>query len=206
MLVGILDLEMGNLRSVFNAFYTLGYEVEIIKDIAQFDHISHLVIPGVGSYHKAVYHLDGENFRSPIRKFVESGKPLLGICLGMHLLSEYGEEGGRNQGLGLIAGHVTKLASTPNFPIPHVGWNTIKFREHHPVFEGVKYGIDCYFVHSYHFVCDNQKYIYGTTDYGKEFVSIIVEKNVIGFQFHPEKSQSNGLKLLENFCNWDGVC
>lgn len=205
-MIGILDLEMGNLRSVFNAIYTLGFDVDIVKDISQFDQVSHLVIPGVGSYHKAVQHLDGKDLRTPIYKFAEDGKPILGICLGMHLLSEYGDEGGRSQGFGLIPGRVTKLSTNSVFPIPHVGWNSINFKQYHPVFEGIKDGIDCYFVHSYHFVCDKQTDIYATTDYGEVFFSVIGEKNIIGFQFHPEKSQASGLKLIENFCNWDGLC
>ena len=137
-MIGILDLEMGNLRSVYNAIYTIGYDVDIVKNIDQFDQVSHLVIPGVGSYHKAIQHLDRSDFRGRIYKFAEDGKPVLGICLGMHLFSEYGDEGGQSQGFGLVPGRVTKLNTNSEFPIPHVGWNSINFKQYHPVFKGIK--------------------------------------------------------------------
>lgn len=204
--IGILDLEMGNLRSVYNAINTLGYDVEIVTNGAQFEQLSHLIIPGVGSYFKAAKLLDEKNLRAAVNNFSESNRPILGICLGMHLLSEYGEEGGRSRGLGLVPGCVAKLNASPDFSIPHVGWNSVNFIANHPVFKRVKNDVDYYFVHSYHFNCKDQANINGTTEYGEIINSIVGRKNVIGFQFHPEKSQANGLQLIENFCNWDGTC
>ena len=127
-------------------------------------------------------------------------------CLGMQLMADYGEEGTGADGLCLIPGKVIKIPSENNLILPHMGWNTINFTTNHPIFKNVKNNIDCYFVHSYHFVPKDKKHILSKTHYGIDFASVIGNKNLIGFQFHPEKSQKNGLKLLENFCNWDGEC
>ena len=128
----------------------------------------------------------------------------MGICLGMQLLSDWGEEGGGSAGLGLISGEAKRMPEERDLLLPHVGWNTVEFVKNHPVFQGVKNGIDCYFVHSYHFVCKSDEHVYGRSSYGRDFVSVVGRDNVLGFQFHPEKSQKNGLQLIENFCDWDG--
>lgn len=205
-MIGILDVKMGNLRSVHNAVSIRGFDVLILHDSSRFGEISHLVIPGVGSYRSTMEEIRRRKLIGDIHDFAASGRPLLGLCLGMQLLSDYGVEGGRTPGLGLVPGHVERMQVRQGFSLPHVGWNTMNFKMKHPVFHGLKKGIDCYFVHSYHVICDDPANICATTDYDQDFVSIIGKKNVLGFQFHPEKSQANGLKMLENFCNWNGEC
>jgi imidazole glycerol-phosphate synthase subunit HisH len=205
-MIGILDLDMGNLRSVFNAVYSLGYDVEIVDSVNRFDDLSHLIIPGVGSFNTAANRLDVMGLKNPIISFAATGRPVLGICLGMHVLADWGEEGGKIDALGLIPGSVTQIPVFTGFPIPHVGWNSVHFEIDHPVFFKVKNGIDCYFVHSYQVICSEMNDVYATTDYKNSIVAIAGNKNTIGFQFHPEKSQANGLKLLENFCEWSGEC
>ncbi len=205
-MIGLLNAEMGNIRSVYNAIYSLSFDIKVVKSGSELGGLSHLIIPGVGSYRSAMENINGNGLKESIRAFAESGKPVLGICLGMQLLSDHGEEHGNTEGLGLVPGKVTRFPDKKGFPLPHVGWNTVSFKARHPVFEGVKKGIDCYFVHSYRFICNNRENVYATTDYGEYFTSIVGKENVIGFQFHPEKSQANGLRMLENFCQWDGRC
>ncbi len=206
MIAIINDADKGNIRSVFNAVYSMGYDAEIIGYEELSDKYSHLIIPGVGSYKSALNRSNLSQIKNKVHIFANSGRPVLGICLGMHLFADWGEEGGGSEGLGLISGDVKKLPQSNDLLLPHVGWNTINFVKSHPIFEGVKTGIDFYFVHSYHFICKNKDHLYGYTNYGEDFTSIIGSDNIIGLQFHPEKSQSNGLKLIDNFCNWDGLC
>jgi len=197
---------MGNLRSVSKAVYTLGHDFTLVDATAQLDDVSHLIVPGVGSYRTAMEHVEGRGLRSSIRRFAQSGRPVLGICLGMEILSEWGDEGGESQGLGLIPGRVVRMAPERDLALPHVGWNTTRFRAEHPLFRGVRNGLDFYYVHSYHLRCDDPNDVLATTDYGQEVASIVGRGNVVGFQFHPEKSQGNGLRLIENFCDWNGKC
>ena len=205
-MIGLLDAEMGNIRSVYNAIFSLGFDIQVVRCGSEFDELSHLVIPGVGSYRSAMGNIDSRGLKEDINAFAQRGKPVLGICLGMHIFSDYGEEGGHTAGLELIPGKVAGFPEKKRFPLPHVGWNTVSFQVEHPVFAGVKKGIDCYFVHSYRFVCSNLENVYAKTDYGDNFTSIAGKANIIGLQFHPEKSQANGLRMLENFCKWDGIC
>ena len=203
-MIGILDTQMCNLRSVYQAVDAMGYDTEIVTDLALSDKYSHLIIPGVGSFQQVMRAENVGAVKEETRKFADSGRPVLGICLGMHLLSDWGEEGGGSAGLELVPGRVERLSV--DMLLPHVGWNTVNFVKDHPVFQGVKNGIDCYFVHSYHFACESSEHVYGRSNYGTDFVSIVGLDNVLGFQFHPEKSQNNGLKLIENFCRWNGSC
>lgn len=205
-MIGILNIDIGNLRSVYNALDTMGYDAKIVAEADSFDDLSHLIIPGVGSYFNAMKSIQTSDLKNRIHKFSKSGRPVLGICLGMQLLSSTGYEGGKTGGIDLIPGQVDKLSPPDNLSLPHVGWNTLHFCREHPVFYRVKHGVDCYFVHSYQFICQDDTHCLAITDYGIDFTSIIGKDNVLGFQFHPEKSQANGLKLLENFCDWDGKC
>lgn len=205
-MIGILDLQSGNLRSVANSVYELGFDYIVLENQNQMDDITHLIIPGVGQYFTAINHLKETGLIEILNQFYESKRPILGICLGMQLLSTNGHEGGVTTGLNFIPGIVQRFAISPSLRIPHVGWNAVCFQKHHPVFEGIKDMRDFYFVHSYHYICEEEHHVLGTTEYGVSFPSIIARQHVIGFQFHPEKSQKNGLALLENFCNWDGLC
>ncbi len=205
-MIGILDIGMGNLRSVENAVFQNGFDPVIVSDAAAFDDLDHLIIPGVGNFGAAVPEIERRGLRQPILDFVSSRRPVLGACLGMQLLMATGEEGGTKAGLGLIAGRVTLLDPQGLLRVPHVGWNVLNVLRPHPVFEGIKSGRDFYFVHSYAVQCEHDADVLGTTDYGGAVTAVIGSANVIGFQFHPEKSQVNGLKLIENFCQWDGQC
>lgn len=203
--IGILDYGMGNINSVNNALLHLGYDPEIVSDADAIKSCSHLIIPGVGSYAKAMENITTRGFDLDILEHARVGKPLLGICLGMQILSERGEEGDYAKGLGFIKGQVQRLEVAP-LPVPHVGWNSLTFNFDHPLCQNVKKHVDFYFVHSYFFNVEDEKNVLAQTDYGKQFPAIVVNQNVIGIQFHPEKSQENGLLLIENFCEWDGTC
>lgn len=204
-IIGILDYGMGNINSVYNSLSYLGYEPEIVKTAQAIERCSHLIIPGVGSYAVAMANIAALEVDTVIMKHVQEGKPLLGICLGMQILSTEGEEGGYSKGLGLIDGKVEFL-DLPDLPVPHVGWNSLTFNFDHPLCNNLKKHVDFYFVHSYFFNASDTGNVLALTDYGKQFPAIVVKENVIGIQFHPEKSQDNGLLLLENFCEWGGAC
>jgi glutamine amidotransferase len=205
VLVGIVDLDMGNLRSVANAIAALGYDARIARQPEELSCVTHLILPGVGAFATAMAHMREQALFEPIRRLAECGIPILGICLGMQLLASHGEEGGITTGLGLIPGRVIRFEPSDVPAIPHVGWNEVRLLGTHPVFEKLKTGRDFYFVHSYHFGFDDPANRLGVVEYGgRDYASIVGRKNVLGFQFHPEKSQANGLRLLENFCEWNG--
>lgn len=205
-MIGVLDIGMGNLRSMANAIVQNGFDSVVVQEASAFDDLTHLVIPGVGNFSAAMSEISARNLRQSICEFADSGRPLLGVCLGMHLLAGHGEEGGSNEGLGLIAGTVRRLDPGPDLRVPHVGWNVLHVCRDHPVFEGIKANRDFYYVHSFAMNCESDENVLGTTDYGNSVVAVVGRDNVLGFQFHPEKSQVNGLKLIENFCLWGGQC
>jgi len=204
-MIGILDIGMGNLRSVQNAVYQNGFDPVVVHAAAEFDDLTHLILPGVGNFSAAMPEIETRALRQPILDFVASGRPLLGTCLGMQLLMGVGEEGGLHAGLGLIHGRVARLAAE-GLRLPHVGWNVLNMTRPHPIFDGIKKGRDFYFVHSYAAVCEEESDLLGSTEYGGPVTAVIGRANVVGIQFHPEKSQVNGLRMIENFCNWDGQC
>lgn len=207
-MIGIVDLRMGNLRSVANAVASLGLDARMVTRPSDIDEsITHLILPGVGSFGVAMAHMAEQELVGPIRRFAARGQPVLGICLGMQLLASRGTEGGENAGLDLVAGTVVRFDATRVPVIPHVGWNELRLVGRHPVFERVKSGVDFYYVHSYHFACSVESELRGVFEYGgADYAGFVGRDNVVGFQFHPEKSQANGLRLLENFCEWDGKC
>jgi len=205
-MIGILDIGMGNLRSMANAIDLGGFDPLVVAEASAFDDLTHLVIPGVGHFGAAMSEISVRNLSQGIRDFADSGRPLLGVCLGMHLLAAMGEEGGLSEGLGFISGTVRRLEPGPGMRVPHVGWNELEIRRNHPVFEGIKANRDFYYVHSFAMFCESDESVLGTTDYGGSVTAVVGHGNVLGFQFHPEKSQTNGLKLIENFCLWDGRC
>ncbi|RBQ29513.1 imidazole glycerol phosphate synthase subunit HisH [Aliarcobacter vitoriensis] len=200
-MLGIIDYNMGNLASVYNACSKFTNNVKIVKDASDIKNLSRLILPGVGAYKDAMEHLNSNDLKSAILDFAKSGKPMIGICLGMQLLFESSEEFGFTEGLGLIDGKVVKFDKSQmnkDLKIPHMGWNKILNKEN-KLFEGLKDPY-LYFVHSYHAVT-SEKNIIGTTNYGYEFTSAVNKDNIFGFQPHPEKSHNNGLKILENFIN-----
>lgn len=203
-MIGVINYGMGNIGSVVNAIYHLGYDAQVISNVFKVEDFTHLIIPGVGSYNEAMINVNKKGLIGPIKEFASSGKPLLGICLGMQILSTYGLEGGKSEGLGLIDGIVDFIDADETLILPHVGWNDIDLKVQHPMLDGIKSHIDFYFVHSYAFQVGYQRDVIASVDYGYEFPAIIGKNNVVGIQFHPEKSQDSGLKIIENFLEWDG--
>ncbi len=197
----IIDYGMGNLFSVKYAFEKCGADVCISGDPNDITKSDNLVLPGVGTFKDGMKNLKERGWIPAIKKAVnEEGLSLLGICLGMQLLAEKGFEIGETEGLGLIQGEVKKIDNTTKGEkVPHVGWNEIEIIKQDPLFEGISNKVDFYFVHSYQFVPLNNKDVLTQTPYCGNFVSSIGRDNVFGVQFHPEKSQRPGLKLISNF-------
>jgi len=197
--VCILDYGTGNVKSVFNVINHLGYNVEISNSLTAIKNSTHLILPGVGSYVSA---MDKIKKNIPLDCLENSvfvdGKPFLGICVGMQVLSEFGNEFERSNGLGWINGSVNKLNSN-KLPLPHVGWNNIDLKLTKSLTNGLKDNKDFYFVHSYIFEASNSEDVIATTFYGNNFASIINKDNIYGVQFHPEKSQRAGQLILKNF-------
>lgn len=201
-MIGIIDYNMGNLASVYNACSLIDEKASIITEPAKLKDFDRIILPGVGAYADAMSHLNETGMKDAILEFAKSGKPMIGICLGMQLLFESSEEFGLNDGLGLIEGKVVKFDKSKmheDTKIPHMGWNTIDTCGDHTLFDGLENPY-LYFVHSYHAVTD-EKNIIGKTTYGYDFVSAVHKENIYGFQPHPEKSHDNGLKILKNFMN-----
>ena len=200
-MIGIVDYNMGNLASVKNAFAKLGKGTVVESDPTKFNDYDKLILPGVGAFGDAMEHLRDRNMIEPLREYANSGKYMLGICLGMQLLFDSSEEFGEHEGLGLIKGEVKAFDSTKfeeSLKVPHMGWNRM-FTKEHPLFENLDEEHYLYFVHTYHVNCKNKEDIIGRTHYGYEFTSAVACGNVFGIQPHPEKSHENGLKILENF-------
>ncbi len=199
--IGIIDYDAGNLTSVANAFDHLGFEAALVRSPAELDGFDRLVLPGVGAFAAGMTHLRDAGFVAPLADAVMTGgRPLLCICLGMHLLATIGEEHGSHEGLGWIPGSVRRLEETgPDIRIPHFGWNEIKVVTPHPLLDGIGDGADFYFAHSYFFAPDSDDAIVGTTEHGQIFSTVIARDNIFAVQFHPEKSHQIGLRLLRNF-------
>lgn len=192
---------MGNLASVINAFAKVGADATLESDPAKLSQYDKLILPGVGAFGDAMAHLKTNGMDKAVIDFAASGKPLLGICLGMQLLFESSEEFGTTKGLGLIPGKVVAFDEgrfDHHLKVPHMGWNELFQQKETAIFEGMKKDFYLYFVHSFHAVCDDA-YAIGKTHYGYEFVSAVQNGNIYGIQPHPEKSHENGLKIIENF-------
>ena len=203
--VGIIDYGCGNLRSVVNAFQHIGADCEVVENPNGLVYYSHLVLPGVGSYRKAMQYLKQNQFDSKIKELVSNGTPLLGICLGMQLLGSRSSEDGETEGLGFIEADVDLLVISKedmNLKVPHVGFNTVHIDARSTLFNGFEDRADFYFTHSYRMSCKNSLHAIGITTHGDTFASAVENQNVLGTQFHPEKSQRNGLKILSNFMSF----
>lgn len=202
-MIGIVDYGMGNLASVANAFEYLAFDSVICTKPEEIESMERIILPGVGSFQAAMQSLIQDKWDQAIIEFGKSGRPVLGICLGMQLLFDSGDENGPTDGLGLIPGEVKYLTPTSPNKVPHVGWNSLNITQEHPLLERYRPGVDLYFVHSYQVLPKSTEYIIAKTDFGGEFVSAVAKDNVAGMQFHPEKSQPYGLKILENFVDWE---
>jgi glutamine amidotransferase len=195
--VGIIDYGVGNLRSVEKAFAATGCTAVVSSDEKVLRRAERLVLPGVGAFGACMKALTERGFDELVRERVAKGTPLLGVCVGMQMLFEESEEFGRTPGLRLLRGRVRRFAD--DLVVPQVGWNQIRQRVTHPLFEGIVDGAFFYFVHSYYCEPAECEVVLSETDYGISYSSVVARGNLCGVQFHPEKSQAAGLKLLSNF-------
>lgn len=197
--IAIIDYQMGNLRSVQKAFERVGHEAIITDDPAELMGAERVVLPGVGAFEDAIAELRRRDLVGPIRDLVASGKPMLGVCLGMQLLFDVSYEGGEWEGLGILPGKVVRFEVPPEYKVPHMGWNGCHVAQRSPVLDGIEEGTHFYFVHSYHCVPSDPSVVALTAEYHRPFVAAVCRDNLFATQFHPEKSQTNGLRLLKNF-------
>jgi imidazole glycerol-phosphate synthase subunit HisH len=201
MRIAILDYGMGNLRSVQKGFAQAGTEAQIISRPEEIDAAERLVLPGVGAFKDAIATLRGENLAEAIVRHINRGKLFLGICLGLQMLFDVGYEDGEHRGLGVVKGKCVRfdVDKTMGLKVPHMGWNQLIVRKSSPLFADLAEGCGVYFVHGYHVVPADNSIIATETDYGRPFVSSIRRDNLFATQFHPEKSQKAGLRILANF-------
>jgi len=221
-MITIIDYGIGNLRSIEKAFQAVGADVLRTDRIKDLERADRLVLPGVGAFGACADEIRRRDLEQPILDAVHRDIPFLGVCVGMQLLFEYSEEMGHHKGLGILPGRVKRFSdyydnasplsgqvnqgttrakqkNTTSLKIPHMGWNTIDIRHPSPLLTGIESGSFFYFVHSYHVQPIRQDHILASTPYGTVFPSIVSKTNVFGVQFHPEKSQKKGLRLLKNF-------
>ncbi|MBI4950293.1 MAG: imidazole glycerol phosphate synthase subunit HisH [Deltaproteobacteria bacterium] len=203
-MIAIIDYDMGNLRSVAKAFEKVGATATVTRDPKVMANASHVVLPGVGAFKDCMRNLEAYGLIDPIARAVASGKPFLGICLGLQLLFDESNEFGFHKGLGLIPGKVVRFPSSKDeagmeLKVPHMGWNEVEKAKESPLLEGVTDGAYFYFVHSYYAAPEDAAVTLTRTGYGVSFTSSIAKDNVFACQFHPEKSQKAGLAVLKNF-------
>ncbi|NQX69620.1 imidazole glycerol phosphate synthase subunit HisH [Paenibacillus alba] len=196
-MIAIIDYGMGNLHSVSKAVERLGYEAVVTGDAEQILAAEGAILPGVGAFGDAMEQLRESGLDDVVRRYAESGKPLLGICLGMQLLFASSEEHGNHEGLGLLPGSVVRFRG--DYKVPHMGWNRLSYKQSaSPIFQGIEEG-HVYFVHSYHAKPERESDLLAVTDYHQPVTAIVGRDNVYGMQFHPEKSGDIGMQLLNNF-------
>jgi imidazole glycerol-phosphate synthase subunit HisH len=198
-MIAIIDYGMGNLRSVQKGFEKVGHAATVTSDPAVVDAAEKVVLPGVGAFEDAIAELYRRRLVEPVLKAIEADKPFLGICLGLQLLFETSYENGRHQGLGVIPGEVVRFEVPREYSVPHMGWNELDIRREAPILRGLASGTHVYFVHSYYVVPRDAAVIATETSYPAPFCSMIWRGNLYATQFHPEKSQADGLRILRNF-------
>lgn len=196
-MIGIIDYGRGNISSVETALEKGGFKNITTDDHELLRKCDGLILPGVGAFKDGMKDLENRGLIPIIEEVVKSGKPLLGICLGLHLLFEVGEEDGESKGLGLLEGRVERLTTT--FKIPHIGWNDLKIINPSPILDGIVDGDNFYFVHSYQAHPVDKSIIIATCNYGQDIVAVVSKNNIFGVQFHPEKSSHKGMVLIQNF-------
>jgi glutamine amidotransferase len=196
-MIAVVDYGAGNLRSVVNAFSKLGYQVKVTQSPGDVLNARAVILPGVGAAADTIASLKTRGLDSPIRYFIAKDRPFLGICIGMQILFTGTEEGGWHECLDIIPGAVRRLPQ--GLKIPHMGWNQIKQRITHPIFNGIPDEANFYFVHSYYVEPDDSSIVAGETEYGITICSAIAKGNLVATQFHPEKSSDVGLRFYDNF-------
>jgi glutamine amidotransferase len=197
--IAIIDYGMGNLRSVQKGFEKVGHQAIVTSDPAVVAAAEKVVLPGVGAFEDAIGELRRKNLVAPVLDAIHSGRPFLGICLGLQMLFETSYENGRHQGLGVLEGECVRFELPDEYAIPHMGWNQLAIRRPAPLLQGLAEKTYVYFVHSYFVVPGDAEVIATETDYGGPFCSMIWRDNIFATQFHPEKSQRVGLQMLRNF-------
>jgi glutamine amidotransferase len=198
-MIHIIDYDMGNLRSVQKAFEAIGVPATICQKASELQAADKLVLPGVGAFRDAIAALRQRDMIQPILDHVAQSKPMLGICLGMQLLFDRSYEDGDYEGLGIIPGEVIKFQDQPGLKIPHMGWNQLELQNPSPLLNDIPEHAHFYFVHSYFVSPTDPNVITATSTHGQKFTAVIRQGNLFATQFHPEKSQTYGLKLLQNF-------
>ncbi|MDD4357990.1 MAG: imidazole glycerol phosphate synthase subunit HisH [Smithellaceae bacterium] len=207
-MIAIIDYNAGNITSVARALHSIRQEYIITDDTKMLDSATHVIFPGVGAAGEAMAYLKQKGLDEWLKICFQRGKPILGICLGTQIILDHSEEN-QTDCTGLVAG------STRRFPdlledagralkIPHMGWNSVSLKRHHPVFDNIPEEAEFYFVHSYYPSPEDETAVLGITDYGISFCSVMAVKNLVAMQFHPEKSGRPGLQILKNFCTWEG--
>ena len=196
--VAVVDYGMGNLRSVEKGCLKVGLTPRVTSSPEEVKRAKAIVLPGVGAFRDCIHELTRLKLLDTIIKSIQDGKPYLGICLGLQILFTESEEFGHYEGMNIFPGRVIRF-SNPTLKVPHMGWNSLNFQKNSPLFEGIDNRSFFYFVHSYYVIPDDTSIVSGTTDYGLNFTSMIWKDNVFACQFHPEKSQTVGLKILHNF-------
>lgn len=196
-MIAIIDYGMGNLKSVEKGFLKVGINAKVVTDAKSVDDATAIVLPGVGAFRDCMRNLERASLIEPITTAIRKGKPYLGICLGMQMLFTESEEFGIHKGFDIFKGRVVRFKV--DLKVPHMGWNTVKMVRRPPIFDGIEEDAFFYFVHSYYVAPDDSSVIAGTTDYGLTFTSMVWKDNIFATQFHPEKSQQAGLRVLKNF-------
>jgi glutamine amidotransferase len=201
--VAIIDYGVGNLRSVGKAFEATGCEAVVSEDAGVLRAAKRLVLPGVGAFGACIKALGERGFDEVVRERAAEGTPILGVCVGMQMLFEESEEFGRTRGLGLLSGRVRRFSQ--ELLVPQTGWNQVSPRGSHPLLEGIEEGTFFYFVHSFYCEPSAREVVRAETEYGARYASVVAREAVCGVQFHPEKSQAAGLRLLRNFASLEGA-
>jgi glutamine amidotransferase len=197
MMIAIVDYGMGNLRSVEKGFLKVGVDARVVREPQAVDDADAVVLPGVGAFRDCIRNLAQTSMTESIMRSIQKGKPYLGICLGLQVLFTESEEFGIYKGLDVFKGRVVRFQI--DLKVPHMGWNNVKILRRPPIFDGIQDESFFYFVHSYYVVPDETAVVSTTTDYGITFTSMVWKDNIFATQFHPEKSQDSGLRILKNF-------
>ena len=201
-MITIIDYGAGNLRSVANAVTRLGYQPKITSSVNELLDAQAVILPGVGAAADTMESLRALGLADPIRQVIAEGRPFFGVCIGLQVLFTGTEEGGGHECLGILPGRVNRLP--PGLKIPHMGWNQVKQRLSHPIFDGIPDDANFYFVHSYYVEPEDKSLIAADTDYGMPICSSVIKGNLIATQFHPEKSGESGLRMYDNFIKLAG--